>query len=203
MGAYEIACKPLTGTVENSDDCDDSNYRINPNIKFVMKLTTTAINSLMTKMTTSTMPIHFMQMEMETALVISMKPFVLVLYPLDMSKNSLNCNDANPSITLPLWYLDSDGDGDGDINNTFENCEPPQNYVSSSNDCDDSNPEVSSTATEVCNGIDDDCDEQIDIDDPSWDSSSEYVVYLDGDGDGRGNVSSEIAVCYIPEKLCV
>ena len=38
-------------------------------------------------------------------------------------ENSLDCNDANPSITLPLWYLDSDNDGDGDPNNSFENCE--------------------------------------------------------------------------------
>ena len=51
------------------------------------------------------------------------------ILPQGFVENSLDCNDANPSITLPLWYLDNDGDGDGDINNTFENCEPLENYV--------------------------------------------------------------------------
>ena len=114
---------------------------------------------------------------------------------MDLSKTPLDCNDANPSITLPLWYLDNDGDGDGDINNTFENCEPPENYVPSNGDCDDTNPEVSSLATEVCNGIDDDCDELIDIEDSSWDSTTGHVVYVDSDGDGRGNVSTRQEVC--------
>ena len=59
----------------------------------------------------------------------SIKRPLHVFFPLDYVDNSLDCNDANPSITLPLWYLDNDGDGDGDINNTFENCEPPENYV--------------------------------------------------------------------------
>ena len=85
--------------------------------------------------------------------------------------NSLDCNDANPSITLPLWYADSDGDGDGDPNETFENCEAPENYVSGNGDCDDGNDAIS-TAFEVCNGYDDDCDGLIDPED-SLDSSWE------------------------------
>ena len=137
-----------------------------------------------------------MPMVMEMALVTSIKVPTPVLCLQAMLKNSSDCNDINPSITLPLWYLDSDGDGDGDINNTFENCEPPQNYVSLNGDCDDSNPEISSLATEVCNGIDDDCDELIDIEDSSWDSSSGFVIYFDNDGDGRGRTLMR------EEKLC-
>jgi hypothetical protein len=44
-----------------------------------------------------------------------------------------------------------DGDGDGD---------PPR--VCGGSDCDDSNPMVSSTAMEICDGADDDCDTRID-----------------------------------------
>ena len=54
-------------------------------------------------------------------------------------------------------------------------------------------------ALEVCNGIDDDCDELVDTDDPNWDSSTGVVVYLDNDGDGRGNVSTRAEMCYVLE----
>ena len=74
-----------------------------------------------------------------------------------------------------------------------------KNYVENSGDCNDSNPEISSLATEVCNGIDDDCDELIDTDDDSWDASSGMVVYLDNDSDGRGNISTREEVCYVLE----
>ncbi|MFT4627344.1 MAG: hypothetical protein ACI8PZ_006028 [Myxococcota bacterium] len=54
-------------------------------------------------------------------------------------------------------------------------------------DCDDAAPQVHPEATEVCNGRDDDCDGQVDRDDPSL--SAPVVGWHDGDGDGWGSVT--------------
>ncbi len=58
-------------------------------------------------------------------------------------------------------------------------------------DCDDDSASVFPGAEEVCNGLDDDCDEEIDEDPPSW--------FLDGDLDGFGDPSSEASTCDPPE----
>ncbi|MCY7408755.1 MAG: T9SS type A sorting domain-containing protein, partial [Chitinophagales bacterium] len=62
-------------------------------------------------------------------------------------------------------YADADADGYGDINSSFfaGNCLIPSGYVTDSNDCNDANASVHPGAIEVCsNGIDDNCDGQID-----------------------------------------
>ncbi|MDP6947375.1 MAG: putative metal-binding motif-containing protein, partial [Myxococcota bacterium] len=81
------------------------------------------------------------------------------------------------------WYADGDNDGFGVEEYLVVACEAPNGYADASGDCDDTSPAVNPDATEVCNGIDDDCDDQIDgedVDEPdTW--------YLDVDGDGYGD----------------
>jgi hypothetical protein len=60
------------------------------------------------------------------------------------------------------YYGDADGDGYGDPANTTEACSAPAGYVENDGDCDDTNAAVNPGATEVENGIDDNCDGQID-----------------------------------------
>ncbi len=61
------------------------------------------------------------------------------------------------------YYADTDGDTYGDPDNTISVAgEAPDGYVSDNTDCDDTNAAVNPGAIEVFNGIDDDCDEQID-----------------------------------------
>lgn len=84
------------------------------------------------------------------------------------------------------WYRDADGDGDGDPGVMTQAVQKPAGYVANFNDCDDTDPDVNPAASEVCNGIDDDCDGQVDeggVCDPprSW--------YRDADGDGYGNLN--------------
>jgi|GEM_PF-5950416 len=57
------------------------------------------------------------------------------------------------------FYADSDGDGYGDpAVSTVSQSGAPADHVADSSDCDDSNQAVNPAATEILNGIDDDCD---------------------------------------------
>jgi hypothetical protein len=65
---------------------------------------------------------------------------------------------------LYTYYRDSDRDNYGNASDliTSTSQTPPEGYVEDNTDCDDSNGAVNPAATEVCNGIDDDCDGSID-----------------------------------------
>ncbi|MFN0275107.1 MAG: MopE-related protein, partial [Chitinophagales bacterium] len=64
------------------------------------------------------------------------------------------------------YYADADGDTYGDASSTTSTCtgSAPSGYVSDNTDCNDANAAVNPGATEVCNGIDDDCDGNTDED---------------------------------------
>jgi hypothetical protein len=69
------------------------------------------------------------------------------------------------TVTIPvasIYYADLDGDGygAGTANNA---CTQPSGYVLTNTDCNDNNAAVNPAATEVCNGIDDDCDASIEV----------------------------------------
>ncbi len=64
--------------------------------------------------------------------------------------------------SCPILYRDADGDGYGDPADSVVDCGAPAGYVSDDTDCDDGEFYVNPGATEVCNGVDDDCDDAID-----------------------------------------
>jgi hypothetical protein len=94
-------------------------------------------------------------------------------------------------VGLKVWYLNQDGDGFGtdDEATNVEACEGPPGYAYDSGDCDDTNPLVNPSAVEQCDGIDNDCDELTDDDDPGM--VGEGTWYADTDGDGFGDAMSD------------
>ncbi len=62
-------------------------------------------------------------------------------------------------------------------------------------DCDDTDKDVHPDALETCNGVDDNCNDQVDegelLDPPLW--------YADGDGDGYGDPGTEVGACSPPD----
>jgi hypothetical protein len=100
--------------------------------------------------------------------------------------------DPDNSADAPTWYADADGDGYGDPATGEVGCEGGSGEVTDGTDCDDGAASVNPGATEQCNGVDDDCDGATDPD-SSADASRWYT---DADGDGYGDVSTEVVACY-------
>jgi hypothetical protein len=102
--------------------------------------------------------------------------------------------DEDDAADASTWYADADVDGYGDAGNTTRACSQPAGYLSDATDCDDHDDDINPGATELCNGVDDDCDGTTDEDDasgaPTW--------YADADGDSYGNPGSSDVACAQP-----
>ncbi len=85
------------------------------------------------------------------------------------------------------FYPDDDGDTYGNPSFDERTCLAPDGWVSNGSDCDDSDVDVSPSALEICNGIDDDCDAKKDDADPSVDLSTATDWFGDADTDGYGD----------------
>ncbi len=94
----------------------------------------------------------------------------------------------------PTWYRDADQDGYGTAGNSEVSCPQPEGYVLDGTDCDDGQPWISPAATESCDGVDEDCDGE--IDDGAIDGDT---YYLDEDGDGWGQDGTTLVACAPPE----
>ncbi len=108
-----------------------------------------------------------------------------------------NCDgdiDEDTAEDALTWFMDMDGDGHGDPDNTTLACEQPSNATGDGSDCDDTDFTISPSATEYCDGEDDDCDGTVD-EDGSADTS---IWYLDDDADGYGNTEMTTEACYEP-----
>jgi hypothetical protein len=92
------------------------------------------------------------------------------------------------------FYRDADGDTFGDASATTTACAVPSGYVTDATDCDDSAAGISPSASEACNGQDDNCDGLTDeataVDAPTW--------YTDTDGDGYGDTAMTTVACTAP-----
>jgi hypothetical protein len=106
-------------------------------------------------------------------------------------------NDADPGMDpsgRSHLYHDADGDAYGDpATDTLYCSSPDSSWIGDSTDCDDGNAGVNPSATEACNGLDDDCDGTVDngaIDAATW--------YRDADRDGHGDLAITQLSCSEP-----
>ncbi len=75
-----------------------------------------------------------------------------------------NCDGVRDEGVLVTYYEDADGDGYGVATDPVEACEVPNGFAPTPDDCDDDDPGVHPGAFDRCNGVDDDCDGDVDED---------------------------------------
>jgi PKD repeat protein len=84
-----------------------------------------------------------------------------------------------------VWYRDADGDGYGNPSLTSNGCSAPAGYVGVSGDCNDASASVRPGATEVCNGIDDNCAGGID---EGFDADGDGYTTCQGDCNDNSSI---------------
>jgi len=132
-----------------------------------------------------------------------------------------NCNGTVDEGVKITFYRDADSDGYGNPTVTVQACSQPAGYVSNNTDCNDASNSVRPGATEVCNGIDDNCNGSIDEGNPGGGISCGAcnlgttlcsggaltclnanqgltTYYRDADADGYGNPSVTTQACSQP-----
>ena len=104
-------------------------------------------------------------------------------------------DDADDDVSdQPTWYRDADADGYGDANQSIIACDAPAGYTDVVGDCDDADPQENGANAEICDGLDNDCDGQ--VDEGAAGGSSAW--YQDNDGDGYGNTGAAQYACTQP-----
>ncbi len=104
-----------------------------------------------------------------------------------------DCDESNKNVGAPaIWFADKDEDGYGDPDQEKQACEQPEGFVSRTGDCNDQDPLIRPEVDDPCNGVDDDCDEQMDED------AESRAFYQDSDGDGYGDPGQQIMACEQP-----
>ncbi|NPC78033.1 hypothetical protein HPC49_07175 [Pyxidicoccus fallax] len=102
--------------------------------------------------------------------------------------------DGQPDdgLAFQAWYRDQDSDNYGLTSQSVQACLQPSGHAPNAGDCNDSNPALNPGATEVCDGVDNDCDSQVDEGLPT------QAWYRDADGDGHGTSVHTVQSCSQP-----
>jgi hypothetical protein len=107
-----------------------------------------------------------------------------------------DCNGLVDDDTIDgqTWYPDNDGDGYGDPADAVFSCDAPGGYVLDGTDCDDAEMSVNPGGTELCDGLDNDCNTLVDDD-----AVDALTTYPDADLDGHGDPSFPTVACEAAE----
>jgi hypothetical protein len=98
---------------------------------------------------------------------------------------------VDEGLAVTVWR-DADGDGYGNPPSEHVDCEVGAGYVTNGDDCDDIHAEAHPGAAEVCDGVDNNCNGEVD-------EGLLSTYYADGDGDGYGDEAASVEACAMPE----
>ena len=100
----------------------------------------------------------------------------------DTLNTNVNCSQ--------LYYLDFDGDGYGTpFVSAQAGCFAPAGMVANNLDCDDLDPDHNPDTPEVCDGYDNNCNDEVD------EELDQYTFYQDLDEDGFGDPTEVLTTC--------
>ena len=173
------SCFTPEGYVSNSNDCDDEDEYVNPNINEICDGKDNNCDGLIDEDFVTS--IFFLDSDGDGY----GNPNVSInscFMPDGYADNDNDCNDANTNInpgmneicnnadddcsgviddnlTTQVYYEDDDNDSFGNPNVSVEDCSQPNGYVLNSLDCDDTNDDINPNGTEILDdAIDQDCD---------------------------------------------
>jgi hypothetical protein len=171
LNSDTLACSMPFGYVLDNTDCNDQDSLINPMSVWYIDSDNDLIGDSTVSFTGCTAP----------------NGYVL---------SAGDCDDSNAQISGPVTYfLDSDGDSFGVDSTAQTLCQNPGvGYVTVGGDCNDADPLINPNATEICDGIDNDCDGIAD------DSLIFTMYYVDADGDGFGDEATGVESCSQPQN---
>jgi hypothetical protein len=105
-------------------------------------------------------------------------------------------NDCDVNVdegVIASGFADRDGDGRGDPSAPLMACAGSPSFSVHDDDCDDSDPMVHGVQLEVCDALDNDCDERVD------EMTGVSTWYEDHDGDGYGSAAGSTRMsCEMP-----
>ena len=209
LGSSTDACSQPSGYVSDSTDCDDGVNTINPSAAEVCDLVDNNCDGVIDEGLGYT---YYLDVDGDgfgdvnsTTLSCSVQTgyveqggdcddFEFTVNPAatevcDLIDN--NCDGVIDEGLGYIYYLDNDGDGYGDQLTETLSCTAQTGFISVGGDCDDDEATINPGATEVCDEIDNNCDEQID-------EGLTTVYYQDSDGDNFGNSEISEEACTAP-----
>jgi hypothetical protein len=205
------ACTQPAGYVENNTDCNDANATLHPNATEVCNnLDDNCSGQADEGLATST---YYYDADSDTYGTTATTTVWCAL-PDHYSATSSDCNDNNVAVhpntaelcngiddncdgvvdegcVTSTFYRDADGDGYGNLNDSISATNQPAGYVINHTDCNDSSAAIHPGATEICNGVDDNCNGQID-------EGVKTTYYYDADGDSYGSTATSTQACSVP-----
>ena len=176
-----MVCSIPPGYVSDNSDCDDTNTSVNPG---ATEYCNNLDNDCNGQIDDNALDAFYWYADFDrddygdpnNSLYQCDQPFdyVLMQQDCDDSNNEVNpdapelCNSIdddcdgqidNNTIDSIDYFLDSDMDGFGDPNQVVSDCQQPTGYILDNTDCDDSDDSIYPDAAEICDGIDQNCNE--------------------------------------------
>ena len=216
--AASVACDAPAGTVADATDCDDTTSAVNPAVVETCNGIDDNCDGTVDEDSASGAAIWYADTDGDgygdaaasAASCSAPAGYVSASTDCDDTDTNVNpgaiesCNglddncdgtvDEDGATDVLTWYADTDGDTYGDAGSSVVDCDQPAGFVSDDEDCDDADAAVNPAATEMCDGVDNDCDSQVD----EASAADATTWYTDADGDTYGNAASATVACDAP-----